>query len=103
MLTRIVKLPVDSSKVDEFMNTFNLSKEKIRSFEGCTQLKLLCDINNKNILYTYSEWESEKHLEQYLQSELFKTTWKKVRPMFFEKPQTWSLNELMNIIPASKS
>ncbi|MEP7171251.1 MAG: antibiotic biosynthesis monooxygenase [Bacteroidota bacterium] len=103
MLIRIVKLPVEFSKMEEFLNYFNLSKEKIKNFEGCSHLKLLSDLKQKNILYTYSIWESEDHLEKYLQSELFKTTWKHVRPLFFEKPEAWSLNELMNVEPASNS
>jgi quinol monooxygenase YgiN len=103
MLTRIVRLPIEPLKLGEFMNHFNLSKEKIRSFEGCTHLKLLNDTKEKNILYTYSIWESEHSLEKYLHSDLFRSTWAQVRPLFFEKPQAWSLNELMSVEPASKS
>ena len=97
MVIRIVRLPVEQSKLEEFLKYFNLSKDKIRGFEGCCQLKLLSDLNEKNILYTYSVWESESHLAKYLHSELFKNTWKQVRPLFFEKPEAWSLSELMNV------
>lgn len=103
MLIRIVKLPVYPLKLEEFLKHFNFSKEKIRGFEGCSQLKLLNDVKQKNILYTYSVWESENHLENYLHSELFKTTWAQVRPLFFEKPEAWSLNELINVEHADKS
>ncbi|MEO5569285.1 MAG: antibiotic biosynthesis monooxygenase [Bacteroidia bacterium] len=103
MLIRIVKLPVEPSKLEEFLQYFNLSKNKIRNFEGCHQLKLLSDIKVKNILYTYSVWESELHLEKYIASELFKTTWAKVKPLFSDKPQAWSLNELMTVDATDKS
>jgi len=97
MLIRIVRLPVHPDKLEEFLEYFNQSKKRIRSFEGCSQLKLLCDHKEKNILYTYSAWKSENHLEKYLHSELFKSTWKQVRPLFFEKPGAWSLHDLMNV------
>jgi autoinducer 2-degrading protein len=97
MLIRIVKLPVDTVKLEEFLDHFNSLKEKIRNFDGCSELKLLCDVKQKNIIYTYSIWQSESHLEAYLNSDLFKETWAKVKPLFFSKPEAWSLNELMNV------
>jgi quinol monooxygenase YgiN len=102
-MIRIVRLPVESNKLEEFLKHFNFSKDKIRSFEGCSHLNLLCDAKEKNILYTYSVWDSEQHLEKYLHSALFKTTWAQVRPLFFEKPEAWSLNELMTVETTSKS
>lgn len=97
MLIRIVRLPVTPSLLPEFMNGFNQSKEKIRNFDGCTHLELLHDTNEKNVVFTYSKWKSASHLEVYMQSELFKLTWQKVRPLFYEKPQAWSLNEIMTL------
>lgn len=97
MLIRIVKLSVESTRLDEFMKLFNLSKDKIRNFDGCRQLELLCVTEEKNILFTYSTWDSERHLQKYLQSEVFKSTWEQVKPLFCEKPEAWSLEKVITV------
>lgn len=98
MLIRLVRLPVNPVHVDEFLRLFNLSKKEIRNFSGCNFLELWSDTKEKNILYTYSLWNSEEALENYLQSELFKTTWQQVKPLFNDKPQVWSLENIVTVI-----
>lgn len=44
-------------------------------------------------MFTLSHWESEENLEQYRQSELFKSTWAKTKVLFREKAQAWTLEE----------
>lgn len=97
MVIRIVKLPVTEGKVEEFLNHFNNSKQQIRTFEGCSQLELLCDTSNRNNIYTFSLWKSEQHLEKYLRSELFRSTWKTVKPLFYAKAEAISLEKLQSV------
>ena len=91
MLIRIVKMTFVSGKSGEFMDIIHASKEKIRSFDGCLHLELLNDIQHPNTFFTLSRWRSEIHLENYRNSELFKNVWNRVKVLFAEKPEAWSL------------
>jgi quinol monooxygenase YgiN len=92
MFIRIVKMSFEITKVDQFIENFNLNKDKIRNFEGCSSLKLLRDKKNPAIFFTYSHWESEKDLDNYKNSELFKSVWKKTKILFNNNPQAWSVD-----------
>lgn len=78
-------------KAKDFIKIFEESKDKISAFNGCTHLELLNDIQNKNIFFTYSRWVSEKHLNDYRNSELFRLTWEKTKILFAGKPEAWSV------------
>ena len=78
-------------KIDEFLEIFDSSKEKIRASEGCHRLELLKDINSPNIFFTYSHWESEEDLNNYRKSELFAATWAKTKEFFAEEAEANSL------------
>ncbi len=92
MIVRIVQMSFREEEVDNFLALFNERKQRIRHFDGCNQLELLQDANHSNIYFTYSIWESEKHLDHYRFSEFFKDTWTKTKALFNDKPQAWSLN-----------
>ncbi len=92
MIVRIVQMSFREEEVDNFLSLFNERKQRIRHFDGCNQLELLQDANHSNIYFTYSIWESEKHLDHYRFSEFFKDTWTKTKALFNDKPQAWSLN-----------
>jgi len=98
MLIRIVKLSFDEKNIDLFLEHFNINKNNIRNFEGCRLLQLLRDKNNPNIYFSYSYWESEEHLENYRNSDLFKSVWAKTKILFNNKPEAWSVEniELLN-------
>ena len=78
-------------KVNDFLQAFELRKERIGNFEGCSGVELLRDINQPNIFFTYSKWQNASALEKYRQSELFQTTWDEVKPLFNGKPEAWSV------------
>ena len=84
-------------KVEEFLSNFEVNKTKIRAFEGCGFLELYRDKNVPNIFFTYSYWTSEKHLEDYRQSELFKMVWAKTKPLFNAKPEAWSVDKMASL------
>ena len=80
------------ASVSHFLDIFADSQANIRAFPGCQHLELWrCKAPRQYILMTHSLWDNEAALEQYRQSELFKTTWAKVKPLFAERPEAWSL------------
>lgn len=97
MIIRIVKMTFEPSKVKDFIEVFDASKERIRNFNGCSHLKLLNDIHSPNIFFTYSHWESEAHLDAYRSSELFQTTWARTKVLFEAKPEAWSVDAVREI------
>lgn len=80
----------DPEKVDSFLEIFNNSCEQIGAFPGCKSLKLLRDINQTNVLFTYSVWENAESLEAYRHSGLFEKTWAATKVLFCAKPMAWS-------------
>jgi len=97
MFVRIVKMSFEPSKIDEFLQIFQQSKEKIRNFKGCNFLELYRDKNNDNIFFTYSYWENEEDLENYRNSELFNTVWGKTKILFNRPPEAWSVDKIESL------
>jgi quinol monooxygenase YgiN len=97
LLVRIVKMSFEPSKINEFLSNFESNKNKIRSFEGCNFLELYRDKQKINIFFTYSYWDSEEHLENYRQSNLFKSVWAKTKPLFNAKPEAWSVDKVVSL------
>ena len=81
-------------KVDDFKALFKANYKKIASFEGCSHVELLQDINNHSVFFTYSIWEDETCVENYRQSELFAGVWAATKLLFNNKPEAWSVEEL---------
>jgi heme oxygenase (mycobilin-producing) len=96
-LTRIVRLTFKPSSVNEFLAIFDASKKQIRAFEGCQHLVLMKDLQQENIFYTYSIWQSDTHLQLYRKSHLFEETWSKTKALFADKPLAYTL-ETMEIV-----
>ena len=94
MLIRIVKLTFAPEQTEAFIAAFNERKHLIGTFPGCKGVELLRDINNPNIFFTYSKWDTHEHLEAYRISELFTSTWAVVKPWFTGKPEAWSVESL---------
>jgi len=87
---RIVKMTFLPEKVNDFLDVFEFSKEKIRNRPGCLSLQLIQDPLKPNVLFTSSIWESESDLESYRDSELFIETWRKTKIHFSEKAEAKS-------------
>ena len=98
MFVRIVKMSFSEEHIDDFLNNFEENKRKIRAFKGCNLLELYRDKINSNIFFTYSYWESENDLEQYRQSDLFKSVWSKTKALFNSKPEAWSVEKLESLV-----
>ncbi len=81
-------------QIEDFLAVFEENKHKIRGFEGCTHVELLRDIKQSNQFFTYSHWESEKHLNNYRNSTLFKSVWANTKNKFNQKPEAWSTEQV---------
>jgi quinol monooxygenase YgiN len=97
MLIRIVRMHFTEAGVDEFLQIFNANKEAIRNFEGCTHLQLLKDFDNPNTYTTLSHWKDAESLERYRKSELFGNVWGRVKTLFAERSQAFSLQKFIEL------
>lgn len=82
-------------EVPSFLELFDNVKDKIKAFDGCRGVDLLKDINQPEVMFTYSHWESEEHLNRYRDSELFGDTWKTTKSKFAHKAEAWSVEQLV--------
>lgn len=93
MITRIVKMTFKPENISDFQEVFYGSQKLIRAFDGCVKVELMKDLGSESTFFTISYWRSEDDLNNYRQSYLFRNTWAKVKPMFSEKAEAWSLVE----------
>ena len=91
MILRIVRMHFTAAGVDEFLTIFEANKTAIRNFPGCTRLQLLKDADDHLVYTTFSEWKDEASLEAYRKSELFASVWGRVKTLFSERTQAFSL------------
>ena len=92
MIKRIVKLTILPGKESQFKSIFINSRSKILSFDGCSHVELLQDLDQSNIFFTYSKWTDVDKLNSYRESDIFQNVWSKVKAIFADKPEAWSLN-----------
>lgn len=83
--------------IDEFLTNFDLKKEQIRHFKGCSFLELYRDKEHPNIFFTYSYWDTKTDLENYRKSILFKEVWATTKLFFNAKPQAWSMDKVVTL------
>ena len=98
MITRLVKMHFKPEETESFIELFESVKTKISSMEGCKGVDLMRDVNNKDIFFTYSIWDSTDHLDQYRNSELFGTTWKATKAKFAHSAEAWSVEQLVGTL-----
>lgn len=97
MFVRIVKMSFHPEKIEEFLTLFNQKKENIRNSNGCRLLELYRDKTQDNVFFTYSYWEAEQDLENYRNSELFKSVWAQTKVLFNDKPAAWSVDKVSSL------
>jgi heme-degrading monooxygenase HmoA len=90
-MIRIVKMHFKPEKANDFLEIFETAHPKITAMPGCQGVELLRDINQPEIMFTYSHWADEEALHNYRHSDLFIETWKKTRALFGEKAEAWSV------------
>jgi quinol monooxygenase YgiN len=77
-----VKLQFRETEIASFIRIFNENKLNVSNFNGCLGMRLLNDLQNPCIFYTYSQWESEDALNNYRKSTIFNTVWISIKPLF---------------------
>ena len=97
MIIRIVRMHFTEAGVEEFLQIFNAHKEAIRHFPGCTHLQLLKDTSDPNTYTTLSHWNAPADLENYRKSELFGSVWGRVKTLFSERTQAFSLDKFIEL------
>lgn len=90
MLVRIVRLTIDPEELDTFLEAFDTAAPRIRQFPGCNHLELWQALNPPNVCTTCSHWSDSEALEAYRNSELFRSTWTIVKPLFTAPPEAHS-------------
>ena len=91
MIIRIVRMHFTEAGVNEFLEIFNANRSAIANFEGCTHLELLKDLDDYLAYTTLSHWTDTESLERYRKSELFSAVWGRVKSLFSERTQAFSL------------
>lgn len=76
-----------------FKKLFKEVQIPIQSCNGCISVKLLQSKDDPQLMFTLSKWDDDQDLENYRQSELFKSTWKKTKQMFEDKAEAWTLED----------
>ena len=97
MLILIVRMHFTEAGVDEFLDIFNQHKQAIKNFPGCTHLQLLKDADDPNCFSTLSHWNGPDDLENYRKSELFGSVWGRVKTLFSERTQAFSLEKFIDV------
>ncbi|MEP0710316.1 antibiotic biosynthesis monooxygenase family protein [Algoriphagus sp.] len=97
MLIRIVRMTFRPEGIEDFLQNFHAHKQSIRNFPGCSHLELWQDENDPSIFLTHSHWESEAHLNQYRDSELFKKVWLFTKTLFSDKPIAFSSKKIEEV------
>lgn len=83
--------------VEEFLEIFNRHKQAIRNFPGCGHLQLLKDAEDDCCYTTLSHWDKPQSLENYRKSELFDNVWGRVKTLFSERTQAFSLEKFIEL------
>jgi quinol monooxygenase YgiN len=97
MIIRVVRMTFQQDKVDEFLEIFDKSKEKIRARNGCEHLELLQDVHQPNVYTTYSYWQSEVNLNEYRDSELFEAVWRDTKALFSDRAMAHSYQQKIKL------
>ncbi|GMN12065.1 antibiotic biosynthesis monooxygenase [Croceitalea sp. MTPC9] len=93
MLVRIVKLTFKKENISSFEKLFEQTKQEIRNFDGCNFLEIYQELEKPNVFFTYSYWENEEVLDEYRNSDFFKSVWSKTKILFDAKPEAWSVHK----------
>lgn len=82
-------------KIEDFKLIFKNNWQFIKGFEGCSHVELLQDENNPSVFFTYSLWQNEAAVNHYRDSELFAKVWSATKILFNDKPQAWTVKEII--------
>lgn len=82
---------VTKSNRSEFLQVVNPHIKKMERTPGCLELRLFIDSTDPDCFVTQSRWENEESLENYRNSDLFRSVWAKVKPFFSDRAEAFTL------------
>ena len=88
LFERILNLPLDAFdrwRPGELMSRFS------------TDLQLMTDADDPHCYTTLSHWDDPNDLERYRKSELFGSVWGRVKTLFAERSQAYSLERFIEL------
>ncbi|HEX7015084.1 MAG TPA: antibiotic biosynthesis monooxygenase family protein [Cyclobacteriaceae bacterium] len=91
MIVRIVRMYFIPDAVDDFLDIYERTEAAILNMSGCSHLELMRDTEQPNVLITISHWESTAALNNYRKSELFKSVWRRVKTLFSQPAEAFSM------------
>lgn len=94
-LQRIVKMTFKIENCKDFEVFFQEIKDQVGNQPGCSGVKLLRDISSSGVYFTYSNWDNQKSLDAYRDTELFNKVWPTVKQWFAAKAEAWSTEILV--------
>ncbi len=94
MILRLVKLTFHPENTDAFQEFFAEFRNAIRNSEGCLHLEAWRGLDQPNVFFTFSKWETTADLEAYRHSETFKAVWPKTKALFSARPEAWTVEQL---------
>jgi len=71
MIVVRIAMNVLPEKQKELVQTLLPMIETMEKEAGCLSYALLCSVEDKNLLNLLEEWQTRKHLERHLRSEMF--------------------------------
>lgn len=96
MLVRIVKLTFKVENISSFEQIFEETNRFIRNFDGCEFLEAYQEKDNPKVFFTYSHWKDETALNNYRNSDFFKSVWSRTKVLFDAKPEAWSVRKVVS-------
>lgn len=86
-----------NDRTEEFLLIFDQYQARIRAAEGCLALTLLRDTSDARIFFTYSQWTDSRFIEQYRHSKVFGEVWPRVKSLFTEPAEAWSIESIVEL------
>jgi quinol monooxygenase YgiN len=90
VLIRIVRMTFRPDAADLFLDHFDRVAPQIRRFDGCEHLALWRDVDAPACFTTHSHWTTADALDDYRHSDLFRSAWAEVKPLFAARPTAHS-------------
>lgn len=94
MIKRIVTLYFNEEAVEEIKEVLAAKVADIRAVPGCQHLEIFQDTVEPSIMFSYSFWSSQEHLDAYRASSLFGEVWPFLKSHFRSAPRANSVNVL---------
>ncbi|MFZ4786299.1 MAG: putative quinol monooxygenase [Flavobacteriales bacterium] len=87
----------EPSQCDAFLEIFEKYHDRIRAAEGCRGLKLLRQLPEGAVFFTYSLWDDPSFLDIYRNSATFGEVWPLTKALFAAPAEAWTCLEEYNL------